>query len=80
MGKLAEKSSRKLDGVEPGAAVPLSSRTRGSAEWDWCLKSAVRLNPKPGARSLVYFGGTYSFGFADPSPKKNISSCFTITS
>src|SRR5579864_6234394 len=25
-------------------------------------------------------GGTYSFGFADPSPKKNCSNCFTITS
>ncbi len=26
------------------------------------------------------FGATYSFGFADPSPKKNISNCFTMTS
>jgi hypothetical protein len=25
-------------------------------------------------------GGTYSLGNADPSPKKNISNCFTITS
>jgi hypothetical protein len=29
---------------------------------------------------LQSFGGTYSFGFADPSPKKNASICFTITS
>ena len=38
------------------------------------------LDPKPDSRSRTYFGGTYSFGFADPSPKKNISSCFTIAS
>jgi hypothetical protein len=25
-------------------------------------------------------GGTYSFGLAEPSPKKNASICFTITS
>jgi hypothetical protein len=42
---------------------------------------------KPKARSLkselrrtYSFGATYSFGFADPSPKKNCSICFTMTS
>jgi hypothetical protein len=35
----------------------------------------------PEAESRLYFaGGTYSFGLADPSPKKNISICFTMTS
>ena len=43
-------------------------------------RSRVR---KPNARSrkpVHPAGGTYSFGFSDPSPKKNISICFTITS
>jgi hypothetical protein len=34
------------------------------------------------ARNELYFGvgGTYSFGNAEPSPKKNCSICLTITS
>jgi hypothetical protein len=28
-------------------------------------------SPKPEARSRYSFGATYSFGLADPSPKKN---------
>jgi hypothetical protein len=31
-------------------------------------------------RPIYSFGATYSFGLADPSPKKNISICFTMTS
>ena len=36
--------------------------------------------PEAGSPFLYSFGATYSFGFADPSPKKNCSNCFTITS
>src|ERR1700730_10625963 len=37
--------------------------------------------PKPQAPPDHFCsGGTYSFGLADPSPKKNCSSCLTMTS
>lgn len=45
---------------------------RSSQQPSQSLKSELR-------RSYS-FGATYSFGFADPSPKKNCSICFTMTS
>jgi hypothetical protein len=35
----------------------------------------VRVSP-----AFHFAGGTYSFGLADPSPKKNCSNCLTMTS
>lgn len=49
-----------------------------------CWGSERFLNPKLPDYEITKWdycaGGTYSFGLADPSPKKNISSCFTMTS
>src|ERR1700728_641217 len=43
------------------------------------LRTSQSLTRRASGRSYS-FGATYSFGLADPSPKKNMSSCFTITS
>ena len=60
------------------------ARNHKSEVWSLRPSSQAKREPKAeaGSRSRFFysFGGTYSFGLADPSPKKNISICFTITS